>query len=217
MPGSAVNQNRPEFSSERASELGGTPHQPGLADQHRLWGAKTPIGSPIWASGGAWDDGASCSWPLSTASSACSSMSSSSAATPRPACSRRYFFSAIRFASSSARPGVQDGSPLLLTAPSRRLPRPAWASLQVSPEAILRWHRELVRRKRAPFGRRPQEPGPQAGLAELPASTTTRRDRIAASGCGHRWVGRSLASRSAKSICRCRLGGLLHEYSRRAA
>ncbi len=81
--------------------------------------------------GRAWDDAGSCSWPLSTASSACSSMSSLSAAAPRPTCSRRYFFSAIRFASSSARSGVHDGSPVIgcsLAALSRRLPRPAWAS-----------------------------------------------------------------------------------------
>jgi hypothetical protein len=35
--------------------------------------------------------------------------------------------------------------------------------------------------------------------APVTSSTTTWRDRIAASGCGHRWAGSRLASRSAKS------------------
>ena len=36
---------------------------------------------------------------------------------------------------------------MVLAAASRALPRPAWASFMVSPETLLRWHRELVRRK----------------------------------------------------------------------
>jgi hypothetical protein len=36
---------------------------------------------------------------------------------------------------------------LLLTSLSRLLPRPAWSSLLPPPETLLRWHRELVRRK----------------------------------------------------------------------
>jgi putative transposase len=54
------------------------------------------------------------------------------------------------------RPRWQPADRLLLAALSRRLPRPAWASFLVSPETILRWHRELVRRKWAAFGRRPR-------------------------------------------------------------
>ncbi len=54
------------------------------------------------------------------------------------------------------RPRWQPGDRLLLAALSRRLPRTAWASFLVRPEAILRWHRELVRCKWAAFGRRPR-------------------------------------------------------------
>jgi putative transposase len=46
-----------------------------------------------------------------------------------------------------ARPRWQPTDRLLLAAISRALPRPAWRSLLPSPETLLRWHRELVRRK----------------------------------------------------------------------
>ena len=36
---------------------------------------------------------------------------------------------------------------MLLAAASRMLPRPLWSSFIVLPETLLRWHRELVRRK----------------------------------------------------------------------
>ena len=36
---------------------------------------------------------------------------------------------------------------MLLAAASRTLPRPLWSSFIVGPETLLRWHRELVRRK----------------------------------------------------------------------
>ncbi len=54
------------------------------------------------------------------------------------------------------RPRWQPGDRLLLAALSRRLAQTAWASFLVRPETILRWHRELVRRKWAAFGRRPR-------------------------------------------------------------
>ena len=43
---------------------------------------------------------------------------------------------------------------LLLAALSRCLPRAEWGRFPVRPETLLRWHRELVRRKWAAFGRR---------------------------------------------------------------
>ena len=43
----------------------------------------------------------------------------------------------------------------MLAAPSRVLPRPDWRSLLPRPETLLRWHRELVRRKWAAYRRRP--------------------------------------------------------------
>ena len=47
---------------------------------------------------------------------------------------------------------------LVLAALSRRLPRSAWPVFPVRPETLLRWHRELVRRKWALFARR-RRPG----------------------------------------------------------
>src|SRR5262249_49069780 len=45
---------------------------------------------------------------------------------------------------------------LVLAALARRLPRPSWSALLVKPETVLRWHRELVRRKWASFAGRPR-------------------------------------------------------------
>ncbi len=45
------------------------------------------------------------------------------------------------------RPRFQPADRLLLSALSRLIPRPAWRSFLVSPETLLRWHRELVRWK----------------------------------------------------------------------
>ncbi|HKX10566.1 MAG TPA: hypothetical protein VJN67_20370, partial [Stellaceae bacterium] len=54
------------------------------------------------------------------------------------------------------RPRWQATDRLLLAAISRALPRPAWRSLLPSPETLGRWHRELGRRKWAPYRRRPR-------------------------------------------------------------
>ena len=40
---------------------------------------------------------------------------------------------------------------LVLAALARRLPMPFWSKLLVKPETVVRWHRELVRRKWASF------------------------------------------------------------------
>ena len=53
------------------------------------------------------------------------------------------------------RPRWQPSDRLLLTSLSRLLPRPTWSSLLPRPETLLRWHRELVRRKWIAFHRRP--------------------------------------------------------------
>src|SRR6266545_8347029 len=47
----------------------------------------------------------------------------------------------------AAQPRLRRLGHVVLAAASRALPRPAWASFMVSPETLLRWHRELVRRK----------------------------------------------------------------------
>src|SRR5918999_3683726 len=48
----------------------------------------------------------------------------------------------------------RPGDRLVLAALSRCLPRARWPMFPVRPETLLRWHRELVRRKWALFGRR---------------------------------------------------------------
>jgi putative transposase len=61
------------------------------------------------------------------------------------------------------------GDRLVLTALSRYLPRASWHAFPVRSETLLRWHRELVRRQWAAFGRRrgpgrPPLPAPSRAL-----------------------------------------------------
>ena len=62
----------------------------------------------------------------------------------------------------SGRPLRQPADRVVLSAISRVLPRPDWRSLLPRPETLLRWHRELVRRKWAAYRRRPQRHRPAA-------------------------------------------------------
>lgn len=62
------------------------------------------------------------------------------------------------------RPRWRTSDRLLLAALSRHLPRPDWRAFLVTPETVLRWHRELVRWKWAFFTRRRQRQG-RPGLA----------------------------------------------------
>jgi putative transposase len=59
----------------------------------------------------------------------------------------------------AGRPRLRRLDRVVLAAASRALSHPAWASFLVSPGTLLRWHRELVRRKwthrRKPCGGRP--------------------------------------------------------------
>jgi putative transposase len=61
-----------------------------------------------------------------------------------------------------SRPELKDRDRVLLAAASRALSRERWASFMVTPQTLLRWHRELVRRewtypRRGP-GRPPLDP-----------------------------------------------------------
>jgi putative transposase len=57
---------------------------------------------------------------------------------------------------------------VLLAAASRALPRDRWASFIVTPQTLLRWHRELVRRKwSSRKGREPGRPPIDPQVAEL--------------------------------------------------
>src|SRR5688500_5046864 len=59
----------------------------------------------------------------------------------------------------------RPGDRLVLTALSRCLSRIDWLVFPVRPETLLRWHRDLVRRKWAAFGRRRR-----SGRPPLPAA-----------------------------------------------
>lgn len=60
----------------------------------------------------------------------------------------------VRVLRRTTRPARRPGDRLLLAGLSRFLPRAAWHVFPVRPETLRRWHRELVRRKWAAFGRR---------------------------------------------------------------
>jgi putative transposase len=61
-----------------------------------------------------------------------------------------------------SRPELKDRDRAFLAAASRALSRDRWASFMVTPQTLLRWHRELVRRKwtyrRRGLGRPPLDP-----------------------------------------------------------
>jgi putative transposase len=59
---------------------------------------------------------------------------------------------------SVRRPELRDRDRAFLAAASRTLSRDRWASFMVRPQTILRWHRELVRRKWTYRGRGPGRP-----------------------------------------------------------
>ena len=70
------------------------------------------------------------------------------------------------------RPRLRRSDRLLLAAASRAMPRGLWSSFVVRPETLLRWHRELVRRKwtykrRARPGRPPIDPEVSALIVRL--------------------------------------------------
>jgi hypothetical protein len=71
------------------------------------------------------------------------------------------------------------GHRLLLAALSRALPRSAWGLFPVRPETLLHWHRELVRRKWAAFGRRwrPGRPPVSAECRQLILRLATENPR----------------------------------------
>src|SRR5205809_4376244 len=47
----------------------------------------------------------------------------------------------------TGRPKLRPLDRMVLAATSRFLPRVRWASFMITPQTLLRWHRELVRRK----------------------------------------------------------------------
>lgn len=67
------------------------------------------------------------------------------------------------------RPRLDLADRTIMATLSQRVSRSAWAGLVVQPETVLGWHRELVRRKWAAFGRRrgPGRPGLDPELQSL--------------------------------------------------
>lgn len=95
-----------------------------------------------------------------------------------------------------SRPDLRPADRLFLSALSRMLPRRRWASFMVTPHTLLRWHRQLVRRKwtykkESNPGRRP-----------LPSETVALIVRLAKENprwrtCGSKVSCRNEGSRSA--------------------
>jgi putative transposase len=67
------------------------------------------------------------------------------------------------------RPQLDVADRAIMTALSHRVRRAAWVGMLVQPETVLGWHRQLVRRKWAAFGRRrgPGRPGLDPELQRL--------------------------------------------------
>src|SRR2546425_420206 len=67
------------------------------------------------------------------------------------------------------RPQLDVADRAIMAALSHRVSRAAWIGMLVQPETVLGWHRRLVRRKWAAFGRRrgPGRPGLDPGLKTL--------------------------------------------------
>ena len=98
------------------------------------------------------------------------------------------------------RPRFRHGDRLILAALSRRLLRPTWQSfLLVSPETLLRWHRELVRRKWALYARRP--PRRRTGRPSEREELIVRMARE-----NPRWGYRRIQGELLKLGCRCSHG-----------
>lgn len=68
---------------------------------------------------------------------------------------------------TTKRPALRRRDRLLLTTLSRMLPRERWSLFLISPHTLLRWHRELVRRKWTYRHRRPGRPRVDPGVREL--------------------------------------------------
>ena len=97
------------------------------------------------------------------------------------------------------RPRFQPADRLLLSALSRLLLRSAWRSFLVSPETLLRWHRELVRWKWALYARRLPR--------GRPSQSPERQDlivRLARENPG--WGYRRIQGELLKLGCRCSHG-----------
>ena len=65
------------------------------------------------------------------------------------------------------RPAFRPSDRALLSGLSRRLPRRRLGQLFVQPQTLLRWHRDLVRRRWTYRHRRPGRPGIPLGTVQI--------------------------------------------------
>ena len=92
---------------------------------------------------------------------------------------------------------------------SRFLPRPDWQSLLPSPQTLLRWHRELVRRKWAAYRRRPRR--------QRPAPSELHQLILKLARENERWGYRRIAGELLKLGHRCWLWGQKPGFGHAAA
>src|SRR5450759_3937956 len=159
----------PAFLSDLVDELDLAPF---LAAHDEPRGMPVGVGNPDSRSDNPCTIGRCC--PSSTSSSAPSSVSSSAldglveSTDPRTS---RSSFSAISSGCCSGRRAHASSGPstqVLLAAASRVIPRDRWVAFLVTPATLLRWHRELVRRKWTyPRTGRPGRPPIDAAIRAL--------------------------------------------------
>jgi putative transposase len=90
----------------------------------------------------------------------------------------------------TARPKLKPLDRVILAVASRALPRDRWASFMVAPQTLLRWHRELVRRKWT-YGRAGRPGRPRPRQAHRPLDRLRLQDRVSVPH-GHPYIGLQL-------------------------
>jgi len=78
----------------------------------------------------------------------------------------------------AAPPKLTRADRALLAALSGSLPRPAWAGFSVRPDALLRWHRQLVARRWTYARRRPGRPTPRLVAANADPAPRAREPTL---------------------------------------
>jgi hypothetical protein len=78
----------------------------------------------------------------------------------------------------AAQPRLTRADRALLAAWSRSLPRAAWMSFPVKPDTLLRWHRQLVRRRWTYRHRKPGRPPLESSLATMGFAARSRESAL---------------------------------------
>ncbi len=103
------------------------------------------------------------------------------------------------------RPKLRRTDRLFLSAMSRMLPRERWAAFIVTPATLVRWHRELVRRKwtyrhRPPQGRPPIDSETRALILRMARERTPAGDACGSRVSSRAWASSSPPRQSARSF-----------------